>query len=80
MGPRRDRSADPAFSEVARVNGGLAPFESVKRFAVIPNELSIDSGTLTPTGKIRRRETAARFAHVVDALYEGVTTDLAEIS
>ena len=67
-------------AEVAKANEGLATFESVKRFDLVPNELSVENGTLTPTGKIRRSVVALRYADLVDALYEGVTSEIAEIS
>ena len=67
-------------AEVAKVNEGLASFETIKRFDIVPNELSVENGTLTPTGKIRRAEVARRYADLVDALYEGVTSEIAEIS
>lgn len=67
-------------AEVAKVNEGLATFESIKRFDLMPNELSVENGTLTPTGKVRRSVVALRYADLVDALYEGVTSEIAEIS
>ena len=62
------------------MNEGLASFESIKRFELVPNELSIENGTLTPTGQVRRMAVERRYADVVDALYEGVTTELTDIS
>ncbi len=41
--------------QVARINATLASYESIKRFAVLPGQLSVEDGTLTPTLKLRRR-------------------------
>ena len=56
-------------AEVDRLNGELAPFERIKKFALLDRELSQDAGELTPTLKVRRRIVAERFAAVIDQLY-----------
>jgi long-chain acyl-CoA synthetase len=56
-------------AEIERVNGDLAPFERIRRFEIIPGELTIEAGDLTPTLKIRRAAVAARFASLVRNLY-----------
>jgi long-subunit acyl-CoA synthetase (AMP-forming) len=55
---------------VDAVNAGLAPYESIKRFAVVAGGLSVDNGTLTPTLKLKRRNIHGVFASVIDGLYE----------
>ena len=67
-------------NEVEAVNAGLASFERVKRFEVITGDLSVHEGTLTPTNKVRRDAVITRYADLVDNLYEGVTSDLSDIS
>jgi long-chain acyl-CoA synthetase len=58
------------YGEIVReANGGLASFETVKRFRVVPDEWSQDSGELTPSMKLKRRVIIAKYASVVDALY-----------
>ncbi len=54
---------------IDEVNQELASFEQVKRFEVLPVELSIAGGELTPTMKVRRRVVAARWQDTIDALY-----------
>lgn len=61
--------------EVERVNAGLARFETVKRFLILPGEFTIDGGELTPTLKLKRRVVARKYAAEIDRLY---STDLAE--
>ena len=52
------------------VNAGLARYEQVKKFAVLPVTLSIEGGQLTPTLKVKRRVVEKEFKDVIDALYE----------
>jgi long-chain acyl-CoA synthetase len=55
---------------VDAVNVTLAPFETIKRFALLPSELTIAGGELTPTMKVKRRVVEARWRPLIDALYE----------
>ncbi len=54
---------------VHSVNEGLANFETIKRFHLVPDEWSMDSGELTPTLKLRRRVVAERYAAEIAAFY-----------
>ena len=54
---------------VDRVNSGLARYERVKRFALLPAEFSVETGELTPTLKVKRRVVEGRWKDVVEALY-----------
>jgi long-chain acyl-CoA synthetase len=54
---------------VNRVNKQLAAFEQVKRFRILPRELSIEHGELTPTMKVRRKQVMENFQADIDALY-----------
>jgi long-chain acyl-CoA synthetase len=59
---------------VREVNAGLANFESLKRFRVVADEWTQESGELTPSMKLKRRVITARYAAVIDALYEDEAT------
>jgi long-chain acyl-CoA synthetase len=54
---------------VAAVNATLAPHERVARFAVVPGELTIEGGMLTPTLKVRRAAVEAHHHAALEALY-----------
>jgi long-chain acyl-CoA synthetase len=54
---------------VDRVNGELAPFEQIKQFALIPAELSVAGGELTPTMKLKRRVVEERYRDLIEQLY-----------
>ncbi|MBA3438388.1 MAG: long-chain fatty acid--CoA ligase [Pyrinomonadaceae bacterium] len=59
--------------EVAALTAKLADYERVRRVALLPEELSIDSGELTPTLKVKRRIVDERYGALIDELYAGVT-------
>ena len=51
------------------INVNLAQFERVKRFALLPREMTVEGGELTPTLKIRRKIVEQRWAAVIEHLY-----------
>lgn len=51
------------------VNHGLAHFEQIKKFAVLPEEFSIERGELTPTMKVRRRVVEEQWRAVIEKMY-----------
>jgi len=51
--------------------GAFAHYELPKKVAVIPDEMSIEAGTLTPTLKVKRRVVESRYRDVIEALYAG---------
>ncbi len=54
---------------IAAVNAGLARHETIKRFEVIHSPLTIESGLLTATLKVRRRQVHQMFAETFAAMY-----------
>jgi long-chain acyl-CoA synthetase len=57
-------------SVVDTVNERYARAAQIKRFAVLPRDLSIDAGELTPTMKVKRTVVYANHAATLAALYE----------
>ena len=63
------------YAEIVReVNGTLANFETLKRFRIVADEWTQDSGELTPSMKIKRRVLTARYSAVIDELYADEAT------
>jgi long-chain acyl-CoA synthetase len=59
---------------VREVNAGLANFETLKRFRVVADEWTQETGELTPSMKLKRRVITQRYAAQIDALYEDEAT------
>jgi long-chain acyl-CoA synthetase len=57
--------------EVAKVNGRLAQYETVKRFALLDHDFTFDGGQLTYTLKLKRRVIDERYGKVIEGLYKG---------
>ncbi|HEY5822047.1 MAG TPA: long-chain fatty acid--CoA ligase [Propionibacteriaceae bacterium] len=55
---------------VTQANAQLERWETIKRFAVLPNELSVDGGEVTPSLKVRRSAVEKKYADLLDGLYE----------
>lgn len=68
---RHPRIVQIVQGHVDALNADLASYEAIRRFDLLDAPLSIDAGDLTPTGKVRRREVAARFAGRIERLYPG---------
>jgi len=63
------------YAEIVRqVNGSLANFETLKRFRVVADEWTQESGELTPSMKLKRRVITSRYAALIDALYADEAT------
>ena len=55
---------------VAQANAQLERWETIKKFEILPKELSVDDGEVTPSLKIRRKAVEKKYESVLDGLYE----------
>lgn len=55
--------------QVAKFSGELAQYEKLKGVALLEKELTIESGELTPTLKVKRRVVNEKYRAVIDKLY-----------
>ncbi|HET6663498.1 MAG TPA: long-chain fatty acid--CoA ligase [Acidimicrobiales bacterium] len=51
-------------------NKSVSKAESIRKFVVLPRDLSVDAGELTPTLKVRRAVVAKTYAAEIEGLYE----------
>ena len=58
--------------EVKRLTAHLAQYETIKRFALLPEDFTFDSGTLTFTLKLKRRVVEEKYRSVIESLYADV--------
>ena len=54
---------------VAKINEKFARVEQVKKIAILPKDLSQESGELTPTLKVKRAVVASKHEHEIEQLY-----------
>jgi long-subunit acyl-CoA synthetase (AMP-forming) len=64
----------PAFKawvekQVEEMNRGLARYEQIKKFTLLPDELTTDGGELTPTMKLKRRVIHEKYGAAIESLY-----------
>jgi long-chain acyl-CoA synthetase len=57
-------------SEVETVNKGLAHYEKLAAWDLLPAEFTLETGELTPTQKVKRRVVYQKYGTVIDRLYE----------
>ncbi len=62
--------------EVHTNTADLAKFEQVRRIIILPRELSVESGELSPTLKVKRRVVEAKYAPDIDRLYAEMAAPL----
>ena len=55
--------------QIEAVNGKLARVQTIKRFAIIPREFSIDGGELTPTMKVKRKVVNEKYSREIEDMY-----------
>ncbi len=54
---------------VAKINKTLNKYETIKRFALLPQEFTEEAGELTPTLKMKRRVIDKKYHEIIDSLY-----------
>ena len=59
-------------SEVKRLTIHLARYETIKRFALLPEDFTFDNGSLTFTLKLKRRVVEKQYADIIESLYADV--------
>ena len=71
---RQDLAENPRIfdliqEEINQKNRNLSNFETIKKFVILPDDFSVESGELTPTLKIKRNLISAKYKPVLDQLY-----------
>ncbi|WP_026122984.1 AMP-dependent synthetase/ligase [Nocardiopsis halotolerans] len=66
---------DPKVREMVQaavdeLNRDLPRHETVKRFAILPSDLTVEEGEITPSLKMRRRVVEDKYRDLLDAMYE----------
>ncbi|MEU5399053.1 AMP-dependent synthetase/ligase [Streptomyces sp. NPDC005963] len=56
---------------VNRLNEGLQRWQMVKKFRLLPRDLDVEHGDLTPSLKLKRPAVEREFQHLIDEMYSG---------
>jgi long-chain acyl-CoA synthetase len=67
---RRPEVADFLLGEVSRLTTELAPFEKVKKIAVLDRDFEIEMGEVTPTLKVKRNIVEQKYADLIESIYK----------
>jgi long-chain acyl-CoA synthetase len=59
--------------EITRLTAHLAQWETIKRFALLPEDFTFDNGGLTFTMKLKRRVVEQKYQNVITQLYADVS-------
>jgi long-chain acyl-CoA synthetase len=57
-------------AELDRLQRGIASYERVRRFMLLPEPFTIENGMMTPTLKIRRKAVEERYRELIDSMYQ----------
>jgi long-chain acyl-CoA synthetase len=69
--PAPGATREQIAEDVDRVNGSLAQFERIKRFELIPDDLTIENGLMTPSLKLKRKAVIEHHRDLVARLFQG---------
>ena len=67
---RSQEVRDLIEGSVAEANTSLERWETIKKFEILPAELSVDEGEVTPSLKIRRRDVEKKYSDVLNSMYD----------
>jgi long-chain acyl-CoA synthetase len=61
---------------VKQLNEKLNRWETIKKFAILPRDLTIEDGEITPSLKLKRRVVEANFKSEIERMYEGTLAEV----
>lgn len=64
-----DRIHEAINRHIGRINSKLNHWEQIRKWTLVSDELSIESGLLTPTLKLRRKATEEKYAEQIEEMY-----------
>jgi long-chain acyl-CoA synthetase len=54
---------------VSAVNKGLPSYSTIKKFVILPDDFTVETGELTASFKVKRKAVETKFKAQLDALY-----------
>jgi len=61
---------------IDQVNREIAKWETIKKFQILPRDLTVEEGELTPSLKVKRKAVEKKYAPLLDKMYEGSLADV----
>ena len=61
---------DRISKAVSEVNSKVASYETIKKFKILPNDFTIESGELTPTLKVKRKIVMQNYQDIIEEMYK----------
>ncbi len=68
---KEDRVIAMVQRSIDQLNAELASYETVKKFAILERDFTVETGELTASLKVKRKEVERRYREVLDGFYQG---------
>jgi long-chain acyl-CoA synthetase len=69
---KRDDIRKVYEKEIQTIQKDLPTYERVRRFELLPEQLTVESGEITPTLKVRRKVVESKYGALIEKMYENV--------
>ncbi|TVQ92507.1 MAG: long-chain fatty acid--CoA ligase [Deltaproteobacteria bacterium] len=56
---------------IDKLNANLASYETIKKFAILPSDFTVEDGELTASLKVKRKVVEKKYKDILDGFYEG---------
>ncbi len=66
---QNEKIREMLYGELQSVNGTLASYETIKKFKILPNDFTIETGELTPSLKVKRKVCIQKYKQYIDEMY-----------
>ncbi len=67
---RSDQIYQLIKTRIDEKNRHLAKYETIKKFAILENDFTVESGELTPTLKVKRKFTSEKYKDIIEQFYQ----------
>jgi len=69
--PANGATREAIAADVDEVNKGLASYETIKRFELIANDLTVENGSLSQKLEVKRKVVSDRYRDLIEKMYHG---------